>query len=148
MLIQKGMHLVWAFLGTMLHNQATRIVSNFVRVSGAGVSAANGVFFRQSPEVIPDMFKAVCVKQKWDPVDTWASLTNLKTSWFLKDDGAYIYFNTGDSKWWIDGPDGLGLYIAKGDESSDLNDPPRQGWDVLSNEYKPLPHVVLENDEL
>ena len=41
--------------------------------------------------------------------------------------GAYIYRNKLDGKWWIDAPDGNGVYIAAGPAHA----PPSNGYEVL-----------------
>ena len=40
----------------------------------------------------------------------------------------YMYYNGGDQRWWLDGPDGLGVYIADGQSP---HNPPGAGWALL-----------------
>ena len=63
---------------------------------------------------------------------------------------SYIYWNRADSQWWIDGPDGLGVYVVQHLEAAATGHPslplPAQGWKVLGNnpDYFPLPQVSTE----
>lgn len=119
-----------------------------IRISGAGVSCANGLYQRQDPSTIPAAFTKVCKKQFWNTEDTWRQLTDMQTPWYLKEDDGYIYYNRGDGKWWLDdGMKGLGLYIApaKLDEGN-TQVPPTTGWDVLSNDYQPIPSIAIEEE--
>lgn len=52
---------------------------------------------------------------------------------------AYMYWNRGDGKWWIDVPDGAGAYIAQ----SDALDPPADGWQTLPGKRAPVPAVLV-----
>jgi hypothetical protein len=118
-----------------------------VSVKKCGVENAIGHYDRQEPSVIPEKFSSVCRKARWNPESMWDQLTDGKCPWFLKDDGngAYIYYNRGDGKWWIDGIDGLGLYTASV-RVEDLDaGPPNSGWTALNDEYLPLPTLSLED---
>jgi hypothetical protein len=117
-----------------------------IRMSGAGVSCANGLYHRQDPSAIPVAFAKVCKKQLWDTEATWKQLTDMETPWYLKEDDGYIYYNRGDGKWWLDdGEKGLGLYIVP--VGGNIQVPPTTGWDVLSNEYQPIPSIEIEAEE-
>ena len=50
---------------------------------------------------IPPGFSSVCGQQGWDTAATWTQLSGGST-WYRADNEAYIYWNTGDSCWWID----------------------------------------------
>ena len=67
---------------------------------------------------VPDGFAEVCAANGWDTKATWAKLNGGEdATWFKhRDEGnaSYVYFNAGDGHWWIDGPDGLGVYKAPG----------------------------------
>ena len=119
-----------------------------VMVSKAGTACANGIYMQQSPSLIPAGFAKVCRKSRWNTEDMWAQLTNGKTPWYLKeDDDAYIYYNVGDNKWWIDAPEGHGLYTSVA-----LNDdpfPPSRGYEELGGADLPLPEVVsIDSNEM
>ena len=106
------------------------------RIVGARVTSLH-VYAPVRPEVagkytarpasdIPQGFSAVCVENGWDVLSTWAKLNGGEGGvWFahtpppesrspqgLMD--PYVYHNTLDGEWWIDGPDGLGVYKAPG----------------------------------
>ena len=118
-----------------------------VLVSRAGTACANGVYLQQNPSVIPSGFAKVCRKSRWDTKSMWAQLTNGKTPWYLKDDEAYIYYNVGDKKWWIDAPEGHGLYVSS-DLNTDDRSPPTGGWVELAGAKLPVPEVSSGCDEL
>lgn len=124
-------------------NRVFSAMATKIKVTGAGVPSANGIFLPQLANVIPKGFAKVCEDNAWNVESTWTSLTDLSTPWYLKEDGAYIYYNKGDGKWWIDAPQGHGLYIAK-TEQQGKETPPAQGWTVLSNEYAPVPTLKFE----
>eukprot|EP00639_Heterosigma_akashiwo_P033979 CAMPEP_0194726286 /NCGR_PEP_ID=MMETSP0296-20130528/30484_1 /TAXON_ID=39354 /ORGANISM="Heterosigma akashiwo, Strain CCMP2393" /LENGTH=131 /DNA_ID=CAMNT_0039631185 /DNA_START=89 /DNA_END=484 /DNA_ORIENTATION=+ len=111
-----------------------------VKVSGAGSNELNGLYQMQDPLVIPSGFTKTCVKMRWNDEMMWDQLTNKRTPWFEKQDGAYIYYNRGDSRWWIDDSDGQGIYIVecKGEPSL----PPASGYQMLTSAEPPAP--ILE----
>ena len=47
---------------------------------------------------------------------TWIKLNGGESgSWFKHESNdSYVYFNALDGMWWIDGPDGLGVYKGSG----------------------------------
>ena len=118
-----------------------------VVVSKAGTACANGIYMQQSPSLIPTGFAKVCRKSRWNTEDMWAQLTNGRTPWYLKEDDGYIYYNVGDNKWWIDAPEGHGLYTSVA-----LNDdpfPPSGGYEGLGGADLPLPEVVsMDSDDM
>ena len=117
-----------------------------IKITGAGVVAANGIFAAQSPNVIPVGFAKVCNDNAWNVRQTWSQLTDLSTPWYLKQDGAYVYYNKGDGKWWIDAPQGHGLYIANADlKNKEM--PPSKGWQMLDNKYGPIPNVIMVKED-
>ncbi len=115
-----------------------------IKVINAGVANANGIYKIQSPEVIPVGFSKVCKKMFWNDVIMWEQLSDLKSPWFLKDDDAYIYYNKSDKKYWLDAPEGHGLYTAFiGSNNDDGNAlPPVDGFEALSDQYGSTP--ILE----
>ena len=127
----------------MLSGVATSTMAHRVKIIGAGVPSVNGLFLPQSPKEIPLGFARVCKNNAWNVENTWKQLTDLCTPWYLKENGAYIYYNRGDNKWWIDAPEGNGLYIA---ETQNKKDPslPSNGWQMLSNIYGPTPTIEFQ----
>ena len=117
-----------------------------ISIQSAGFSAVNGFYTCQSPHIIPKGFKSTCEAMNWDTQRTWNQLSSRKRHWFLSEENdSYVYWNKGDGKWWIDGPDGAGIYIVK----NDAEFPPNIGWMALDKEYEPCPIVeILEKTEL
>jgi hypothetical protein len=85
------------------------------------------VFSQARPEVageyavrpgseIPKGFADVCVQNSWDTTSTWKKLNGGEGgAWFKHESNdSYVYFNALDGMWWIDGPDGLGVYKGPG----------------------------------
>lgn len=91
---------------TILKNKVLKVI-----VSGALLPTVNGIYTSQDPESIPKGFAFVCEQQNWDIQTTWDNLASKELFWFLKSDGSYIYYNRCDNNWWIDCPNGCGLYI-------------------------------------
>lgn len=108
-------------------------------VSGAGSSVVNGGYAQKDPSQVPQGFAETCVQNRWDPQRTWRSLSDGKRPWYEKCDGSYIYWNRSDKNWWIDGPNGLGLYIAADTGVT----PPAKGWQLLRGAEPPAPTVTL-----
>ena len=123
----------------------TTVLSMMISVTKAGVPNANGIYLAQSPTVIPEGFAKVCRKSFWNTEQMWKQLTDGKRPWYLKSDDAYIYYNI-DGRWWLDAPEGHGLYVAPCD-LKDKNIPPSTGWEELQNEYLPLPSVEFKESE-
>jgi len=96
-----------------------------IEVEGA-LPSVQGKYQATSAETIPEGFGKVCRAQGWDTAETWAKL-NGGADWYAAPNGAYIYRNTLDGKWWIDAPDGNGVYIAAGPAHA----PPANGYEVL-----------------
>ena len=83
--------------------------------SEARPEVAGTYFSRPEPE-IPKGFASVCMKSGWDVKSTWIELNGGENgSWFKHEvSDSYIYFNALDRMWWIDGPDGRGVYKGTG----------------------------------
>lgn len=80
----------------------------------------------------------------------WRRLSNGRTPWFEKEDECYVYYNRGDGQWWIDGTDGLGLYVARADVMGEGKEllPPKEGWEALTGGKEPCPMVeVVQSSE-
>lgn len=111
----------------------TRIV-----VGGAGVASVNAEYAATPASEVPRGFALVCDANGWDTAATWRKLGG-GGAWFGAANGAYIYFNHGDGHWWIDAPDGSGVYKA----AAPAHAPPAHGWQLLGN-YAPAPgHVAI-----
>jgi hypothetical protein len=119
--------------------------SRRVIIRSCGVPSAQGVYVARPASLIPEKFSEVCRKARWNSKAMWAELTTGDMAWFLKEEtGGYIYYNAGDRQWWIDGEDGLGLYIAPGGDDLSSGLPPLTGWAELKEHYLPLPTLEIE----
>ena len=114
-----------------------------IQLSGAGFAAVNGLYNRQPLTVVPRGFAATCDKMGWPSRATWERLASTASPhWFLSEkNDSYIYLHT-DMQWWIDGPDGAGIYIADA-KSSKPEEPPTTGWKPLVANVTPLPVVEI-----
>jgi len=109
-----------------------------LRVDAAGVQEVNGVYMVRDSTVIPLGFSFTCAENGWDPEKMWEQL-NGRGRWFEALNGAYIYWNQGDGQWWIDEPNGKGVYVAPALAKA----PPTSGWRLLQGARAPLPTVEL-----
>lgn len=75
-----------------------------------------GVYVSCPGSEIPKGFADVCVQNSWDTVTMWKKLNGGEGgAWFKHEaNDSYVYFNAVDKMWWIDGPDGLGVYKGPG----------------------------------
>merc|ERR1711915_804053 len=103
-------------------------------VVGSGVESVNQEYQSVSSDNIPPGFQAVCLQQKW-PIDKMWEKLNSGRRWFRAPNDAYIYWNSLDKSWWIDKPDGMGVFKAVAPSWA----PPQNGWKSLSPEAKILP---------
>ena len=78
----------------------------------------------------------MCVQQGWQTQELWQKLGG-GLHWFKAANGAYIYWNASDKHWWIDKPDGNGVYKAL----APTHAPPQVGWKLLGD-YAPAPNMV------
>ena len=87
-----------------------------VTITAANYPAVVGQYTPRSADEIPTGFGTVCEKNGWPSEQTWSKLNGGEHGrWFAHESNdSYIYYNAGDGMWWIDGPDGLGAYKAKG----------------------------------
>eukprot|EP00435_Cladocopium_sp_Y103_P066884 s320_g29.t1 len=115
-----------------------------LRVSNSGVASVNAIYIERDPKVIPVGFSLTCSEQRWDAEKMWLQLSDQKTAWYEAENGAYIYWNKGDGQWWIDAPDGKGVYITKAPPTA----VPQDGWRALPGASAPLPSVQLLTGEL
>jgi len=107
-----------------------------VVVSGSGVESVNQRYQVADPSEMPVGFAQVCTSQGWPEQRTWQQLGGSRP-WYSADNGAYIYWNTADKSWWIDMPNGNGVYKAAAPEHA----PPQTGWQLLGD-VAPAPALV------
>ena len=103
---------------TMAATGIATLLTSMIIVQNAGTATVNGQYFPQDPSKIPYGFDLVCKQNNWNTLELWKKL-NGNSVWYEKEDGAYVYYNHGDRRWWIDDKDGLGVYIADTDGSDD-----------------------------
>jgi hypothetical protein len=123
----------------LLANEQRKVEIDHLEVDFPSIASLNtaghvfqtltGKFAKQDAAVIPSSFDKVCQENKWDTRATWNKL-NGKASWFAHANGSYIYFNKADGKWWLDGPDGLGVFTA-GPKGVVAHAVPSQGWEPI-----------------
>ena len=116
-----------------------------VHVSQAGASSVLGKFAPRPSSVIPAGFIKVCSEQGWSVPVMWNKLSDVTRPWYEASTGAYIYYNRSDQHWWIDAPDGAGVYIAPAGSQEHV--PPTRGWRALPGAQLPLPTLTIESDE-
>jgi hypothetical protein len=106
-----------------------------IHVMNPGEASVAGLYFARPSTVIPTGFATVCQAQQWNTVETWGKL-NGKSNWFLHEGGeSYVYYNQGDRKWWIDAPDGGGVYLAAAPSHAPPGAP--SAWQKLRNSAAP-----------
>lgn len=84
------------------------------------------------------------VRRRWSTQPTWGKLNKGKL-WWEHENGAYLYLNS-DRRWWLDGPEGYGLYVAPEEQGSVVDTtalPPPRGWSLLGPAEYPAPTVDL-----
>ena len=111
-----------------------------VRVSSAGSALVNGAYAQRNAVIIPRGFAKVCEEMGWPTQPMWQKLSNMKTPWYEAENGAYIYWNQSDRQWWLDEPNGNGVYVALSDDEV----PPSHGWRALPGGRAPVPSVEVE----
>merc|ERR1712156_868383 len=111
-----------------------------IEVLNAGVAETNGVYNAMASNIIPKGFEKVCVENGWNTKDMWEKL-NGNNQWYLHiDNDCYAYRNLNDRQWWIDGTDGLGVYIVKENKGSVKEAVPSTGWSLLApGKYRTTP---------
>jgi len=119
-------------------NQKPKIPSK-LEVKGSGSEDVNQVYMERNPKVVPVGFSLTCAENSWDSEQMWLRLSNQKTPWYEAENGSYIYWNQGDSQWWIDAPDGKGVYVVRSSPDS----LPSSGWKALPGARSPVPTVKM-----
>ena len=123
------------------------LLTSMIIVQNAGTETVNGQYFPQDPAKIPYGFDLVCKQNNWNTLELWKKL-NGNSVWYEKEDGAYVYYNNGDRRWWIDDKDGLGVYIADTDGSDAAKKYPlRSGYEPLQNAQLPAPTIEIKTDK-
>ncbi len=121
-----------------------------IKVQGSGVPSINQEYEWKTHDTIPVGFASVCSKNQWNVQSTWDKL-NGQRQWLHASNNAYIYLNSMDNHWWIDEPNGNGVYIAP--ESQPLSAcsadsmlmPPVAGWrSLLGGGNQSLPKVEID----
>lgn len=100
-------------------------------VAGSGIAEVNGDYHATDASEIPEGFDAVCRQRGWDTQQLWQQL-NGGATWYKANNQAYIYFNA-DGHWWIDAPNGNGVYKAV----APAHAPPQIGWKPLTSHRLP-----------
>jgi len=131
--------------GKRRKNGPTTEIRNILVLQGGGsrqtsfCSVLEGRYARKSATEVPKGFADVCESNGWAIEATWQKL-NADAAWFqATHNESYIYFNTGDKHWWIDGPDGLGVWKAPGPSHA----PPARGWACLREGCENLPQPAI-----
>jgi hypothetical protein len=128
-------------------------VSKFVILNGGGPPSKRSTFdvlegqyhAKDGAAEIPAGFERVCVEQKWNTQQMWKQLNGGERLRWFKHEGndSYVYFNGSDGMWWIDGPDGNGVWKASGPAHA----PPATGWTLLQGDNAkgvwPQPTVLI-----
>jgi hypothetical protein len=114
-----------------------------IQVSGGGEERTNGIYKARSATIIPTGFTLTCDQNHWNDERMWQQLTDGQTVWYEHDNGSYVYRNVGDGKWWIDAPDGGGVYIASGTK----DEIPQANWEVLRCAKAPSPTIRWETQK-
>jgi len=111
-----------------------------IQVMNAGVAETNGVYKAMDSHTIPIGFDKVCVENGWDSKNMWSKL-NGNNQWYLhSQNNCYVYRNLNDRQWWIDGTDGLGVYIVNENRGSVKEAIPSNGWSLLTpGKYRTTP---------
>jgi len=113
-------------------------VTKLTVIGSKQVPAVNGDYFPKTAESIPTGFTSVCDAQGWSSNDMWNKL-NGDSIWFAHSQNeSYIYWNKEDQKWWIDGPDGNGVWIVPGPSHA----PPAHGWYSMTGSTHSAPMVM------
>ena len=124
--------------------ESTGSKANVVKISVMGSNNAdvNGEYIPKDPADLPAGFDKVCKQQSWNTLQMWKQLNGQSSAdtWFAHTQNeSYIYWNKSDKTWWIDGPDGLGVWIAKGPSHA----PPGRGWRLVNGKDGGEGPVVL-----
>ena len=123
---------------------STATSATTVKVRGSGVESVNTDYDWTPATIIPPGFEKVCRENRWGVESTWEML-NSGRPWLRASNEAYIYLNSSDGQWWIDKPNGAGVYVVPKDQGSDSCEagPPATGWRALSPSYNPAPTIEV-----
>lgn len=127
---------------TVVHGATKTGGGTRVVVRGSGVDEVNQEYAEQPAAMVPRGFAITCNKMGWDSKKMWLKLSDQKTPWFEAPNGSYIYWNRSDGQWWIDEPDGGGVFVALASPGL----PPSTGWKPLSPAAGSAPAVEVVAD--
>eukprot|EP00747_Dinoflagellata_sp_TGD_P164019 gnl/TRDRNA2_/TRDRNA2_183389_c0_seq1.p1 gnl/TRDRNA2_/TRDRNA2_183389_c0~~gnl/TRDRNA2_/TRDRNA2_183389_c0_seq1.p1 ORF type:complete len:380 (+),score=60.59 gnl/TRDRNA2_/TRDRNA2_183389_c0_seq1:49-1188(+) len=134
-------------------SQQKQVPTFKVSVMGAGIEAVNGEYEVRDAAKIPEKFALVCQQNGWNTQDMWQKLAdpqNPRTVWFEAPNKSYIYFNAADGHWWLDGPDGLGVYKARASRFAVPAFPRGSGgafgWFPLDETSNPVPSFLIHRN--
>jgi hypothetical protein len=117
-------------------SKAKEVLINKIVIAGSGANEVNTEYVATDAAEIPNGFDLVCKQQGWDTSAMWKKLGGGKT-WYKAQNEAYIYWNLMDGCWWIDAPNGNGIYKAVAPAYA----PPQVGWELLGA-HGPPPALV------
>ena len=133
-------------------NRTNNVVAFTIKISGSGVPSVNSEYEWRTPDFIPKGFASVCVQNQWNIESMWKRLNGERKWLHASNNDAYIYLNSMDNQWWIDEPNGSGVFIAPGNctlsSTSQNICPPKEGWKALGLHSEPLPTLeIIINDK-
>eukprot|EP00392_Amoebophrya_sp_AT5.2_P002841 g2846.t1 len=71
-----------------------------------------GLYSRAEFFEVPEGFKRLCKRENMGNCEYYWQQINGRNDWYRHEtSGAYIYFNRGDERWWIDNHFGVGVYF-------------------------------------
>eukprot|EP00538_Stauroneis_constricta_P014274 CAMPEP_0119563748 /NCGR_PEP_ID=MMETSP1352-20130426/24589_1 /TAXON_ID=265584 /ORGANISM="Stauroneis constricta, Strain CCMP1120" /LENGTH=124 /DNA_ID=CAMNT_0007612407 /DNA_START=54 /DNA_END=428 /DNA_ORIENTATION=+ len=124
-------------------------MNSYVDVQNAGFATVNGQYFPKPTSEIPASFTAACKHLEYDPTEGWLKLARQEgVVWFQHEsNGSFIFLNK-DSRWWMNGPHGAGVYYSP----MLMTNPqkvPTYGWSLALKDVGPLPDVefLLQEEE-
>eukprot|EP00933_Yihiella_yeosuensis_P048098 TRINITY_DN4410_c3_g1_i1.p1 TRINITY_DN4410_c3_g1~~TRINITY_DN4410_c3_g1_i1.p1 ORF type:complete len:388 (+),score=66.18 TRINITY_DN4410_c3_g1_i1:117-1166(+) len=131
-------------------NTRRKVPTKMVTVMNSGNEDVNGDYHVRDGSVIPEKFDLVCKQNSWNTKQMWEKLSGAgngnSVNWFEAPNKSYIYFNVADEHWWIDGPDGLGVYKSRGPPFAVPGYPRGSGgafgWFALDEKSHPVPTVL------
>jgi|EP01083_Nonionella_stella_P030424 hypothetical protein len=118
-----------------------------LRIQGSSIPSVNKDYEWKSANIVPKGFAQVCQQNQWDVESTWNRLNGGRDWFHAPSNDAYVYLNSMDNHWWIDEPNGRGVFIAF--EKKPLATlkgktlPPTDGWKVLGGGNELLPSITI-----
>mmetsp|Transcript_8036 Transcript_8036/g.19361 ORF Transcript_8036/g.19361 Transcript_8036/m.19361 type:complete len:266 (-) Transcript_8036:169-966(-) len=94
-----------------------------------------GLYSRAEFFEVPEGFKRLCKRENMGNCEYYWQQINGRNDWYRHEtSGAYIYFNRGDERWWIDNHFGVGVYFWDLKKHLGSVDAGRSSVDVSSSE--------------